>query len=656
MLPSAVLSEICACLVEMRYPAGALIVSEGDEADRVFLVADGRVEASIKQKAGTIALAALGPGEVFGESALVKPVGRRTATVAALTPALLLTLDAEVFDQLLDQNPDCRAALSTAADVALTAQFLKQATPFSTLDQTRREALAARLSHRQFPAGAEVIRAGEPGMSCYLVRSGTLEVDVMNPDAKHRHAVKLGPGTLFGEIALLIDTPRTASVRALEACELLELRRDDLLEVIDADRDLGTRLVELVHLRARPRRADGILVQQRTNPDGETITILKDPARGAYFRLSPAGWFIWQRLDGKHAVRDLSIDYLTTFKSFAPHTVAAVVAGLDAAGFLGGVALCPDLFRATQHMSRWDRAMLQARRILEWRTAVRNVDGTLTRLYSGGVHWLYTWPAQVLIALIATVGLIAFFLDSERAGTFAAPASGALVLLLYPAFFVGILIHEAGHAFTTKAFGREVSSLGIGWYWFGPIAYVDTSDMWLADRWPRVAVSLAGPYATILVGGVFAVAGWLATEVAVAAVLWQFALGCYLGVLVNLNPLLEYDGYYVLIDLVDRPNLRAQAFSWLRGQSFATLRAPALARSHWLELVFGVAAILYVLVNAVLVVVLYRMLVRDKLAQALPSELADGLAWMLSAAIVILAASSLLGELRGVRARPDPSG
>src|SRR5207248_6507662 len=77
-------------------------------------------------------------------------------------------------------------------------------------------------------------------------------------------------------------------------------------------------------------------------------------------------------------------------------------------------------------------------------------------------------------------------------------AGPALLLFLIPANLAAILIHEAGHAFTVKAFGREVPRGGIGWYWFGPIAFVDTSDMWLADRWPRIAVSLAGGYANLV--------------------------------------------------------------------------------------------------------------------------------------------------------------
>ena len=58
-------------------------------------------------------------------------------------------------------------------------------------------------------------------------------------------------------------------------------------------------------------------------------------------------------------------------------------------------------------------------------------------------------------------------------------AGGWLLLFWVPAYILAIVGHEAGHAFTTKHYGREVPRVGIGWYWFGPVAYIATSDMWL---------------------------------------------------------------------------------------------------------------------------------------------------------------------------------
>src|SRR5215213_6168061 len=151
---------------------------------------------------------------------------------------------------------------------------------------------------------------------------------------------------------------------------------------------------------------------------------------------------------------------------------------------------------------------------------------------------LYTRAGQVLLAAIALVGIVAFALGVGELGTTleASQAGGWLFLFWIPATLVALLVHEAGHAFTTKHFGREVPRVGIGWYWFAPVAYVDTSDMWLAGRRERILVSLAGPYADLVTGGLAAIVAWFVPSVMLAAALWQFALVSYIGVLVNLNP------------------------------------------------------------------------------------------------------------------------
>jgi hypothetical protein len=134
-----------------------------------------------------------------------------------------------------------------------------------------------------------------------------------------------------------------------------------------------------------------------------------------------------------------------------------------------------------------------------------------------------------------------------------------------------------------------------------------------------------------------------------AAALWQFALVSYVGLLLNLNPLMEFDGYYVLSDLLEKPNLRPRALAWLGRELIPALRDPARLRGHRLELLYGLSSVLYVAFSAALVVALYRLTVQGWLSGVLPGAAASGLAWALAALVVALAVAGLLGELRGVR-------
>ena len=179
------------------------------------------------------------------------------------------------------------------------------------------------------------------------------------------------------------------------------------------------------------------------------------------------------------------------------------------------------------------------------------------------------------------------------------------------------------------------------------MAYVDTFYMWLEGRWPRIAVSVAGPYANLVLSGLAALVAWFVPSAVLSAALWGFALLSYLAVLLNFSPLTEFDGYYVLSDLLEKPNLRPRALAWLGRNLIPALPTLGRLEGHRLELLYGLASVLYVAFSAVLTVVIYRLVVQGWMEGILPDVLAAGLAWVLAAAIVVLAAVAVLGELRG---------
>jgi putative peptide zinc metalloprotease protein len=133
--------------------------------------------------------------------------------------------------------------------------------------------------------------------------------------------------------------------------------------------------------------------------------------------------------------------------------------------------------------------------------------------------------------------------------------------------------------------------------------------MWLGTRRQRIMVSLVGSFHDVVLAGVASILGLLVAEPLVAALCWQFAFLAYLGVLVNLTPLLELDGYYVLVDLLDRPNLRPRALAWLGQELLPTLRSRGVAglRGRYTELVYGTASLLYIGFMAYAVTLLYRL-------------------------------------------------
>jgi putative peptide zinc metalloprotease protein len=362
-LPDPVLEDLASRLTEERFRSAGRVVVEGDTDDRLYLIVEGRAEASTIGPSGIVPLATLGPGELLGELSLLEAGSSRQATVTAVEPLILLSLRATDFRLALDAHPEGRSAFEKLADDLLVTKLLKQASPFSTLDGEQLRRLAARLERLEVPTGETIIRQGEAGEECYVLRSGRVEVLTGGAQGDERMLATLDPGSLFGEAALLTDEPRNATVRATEPCILLALRRTDLLEVLGADRQTRERMLELVRMRDRPRRVRGIEVHHRTTITGETITTLKDARRDTNHRLSPAGWFVWQRLDGEHTLRDLTSEYMATYEASASHAVVEAVVGLVAAGFVEGVKPSPEVM--AEEPTLWQRVRAAIRRIRE---------------------------------------------------------------------------------------------------------------------------------------------------------------------------------------------------------------------------------------------------------------------------------------------------
>ncbi|MBI5630151.1 MAG: cyclic nucleotide-binding domain-containing protein [Elusimicrobia bacterium] len=550
---------------EEHFPPNAIILKEGAAADRLYLILEGRAEAASRGSRGDIPLAVLSPGEIFGELALVGS-GFRQSTVKALGEVKALSLKAADFKALLKAHPAMAEAFQKSADEMRLAKFLKQATPFTPLDARQIRKLVASLKIILLDAKTTVVRQGEGGRCCYLIKSGSVEALQESPEGTARKLATLGTGSIFGEMALLSESPRSATVRTLEPCELLILHREDLLKAMGESADVAVQLMETVSLRQRPRKASRVQVFERASSEGDAITILKNPATGSYFQLSPAGRFIWDRLDGRHTLRDLALEHFSHFQSFAPGFVAGVMSDLAAKGFLDGSALRADVLSLGTSEGSLARLLAAVAKALNWRVSLNHLDPRLSRLYHRGpVRWLYTKAGQALLLIVALAGAALFWRHIPDVQQDLVELKGGwyLWLALIPAYFLSVIIHEAGHAFTAKAFGREIPRAGVGWYWITPIAFVDTSDLWLAPKWPRMAVSLSGPYSEIVLAGFCALAASLSPGTALAPGLWIFSLGLYSTAFLNLNPFLEYDGYYLLMDYLEYPNLRHKAWSWL---------------------------------------------------------------------------------------------
>src|SRR5262249_43327457 len=153
-------------------------------------------------------------------------------------------------------------------------------------------------------------------------------------------------------------------------------------------------------------------------------------------------------------------------------------------------------------------------------------------------------------------------------------------------------------AYTTKYYNRSVFCFGLGWLWLGPFSFFGTSDMWLSSRKERIMVDIAGIYFNNFLCRLASFFLLFLTKPIMIIYLWVFALTNYLTTIANLNTIIELDGYYVLMDLLDKPNLRLDSLEWLVKTFSEKKFKNAMTfwqniQMHWQEAVYWLVTFLY---------------------------------------------------------------
>ncbi|MGB8872861.1 MAG: cyclic nucleotide-binding domain-containing protein [Desulfobaccales bacterium] len=153
------------------------------------------------------------------------------------------------------------------------AAFFRKIFLFQDLEDRELEEVLSRTHPREFPAGEVIIQEGNPGDSLYIMVEGEVEItkqltlvlDEDTPKERVMIRLKAEDGVYFGEMSLLESDPRSATVTAMSDCRLLELHRQDFLELVRNDAAMGVKLLlRLAQLLSRHLR--------KTNQDVVKLT------------------------------------------------------------------------------------------------------------------------------------------------------------------------------------------------------------------------------------------------------------------------------------------------------------------------------------------------------------------------------------------------
>jgi putative peptide zinc metalloprotease protein len=131
------------------------------------------------------------------------------------------------------------------------------------------------------------------------------------------------------------------------------------------------------------------------------------------------------------------------------------------------------------------------------------------------------------------------------------------------------IIHEFGHGLACQHYGGKTHEAGISLILFAPLAYVDVTSSWrFANRWQRIVTAAAGMYVEIFIASIALVAWSLIDESHfLRPTLYKIVIAASLTTLLfNVNPLMKFDGYYILTDLLQIPNLYSKGTTWVKGR------------------------------------------------------------------------------------------
>jgi len=302
---------------------------------------------------------------------------------------------------------------------------------------------------------------------------------------------------------------------------------------------------------------------------GEQWYILHDPFNNQFFRLRPAAYEFVSRLRFSRSVEDVWKECLQKYPDQAPGQ-EDVIQLLTQLYFSNLLSFASDIDSSGLFKRHKERRQQEMRSkllsIMFLRIPLWDPDSFLNKIK----------PIINLVVSMAGAGIFAFTLiwavklAVANFGELTSQAQGMLapdnIVWLYVALVLLKSLHEMGHAFVCKRYNGEVHTMGVMFLIFTPLPYMDASSSWtFRQRWMRVLVGSAGILTEIFIA-------------AVAVLVWANVGSGFLNslaynliiiasvstVIFNANPLLRFDGYYILSDLLDLPNLHQRSKDYLR--------------------------------------------------------------------------------------------
>jgi len=332
------------------------------------------------------------------------------------------------------------------------------------------------------------------------------------------------------------------------------------------EKGLGADSSRVLGVRMRP---DLEIVAQKWQ--GREYWVIKDPISLKYYRFEPEELAILKLLDGERAAEEIRDEFESRF---APQRLDnAELHQLIGMLHRSSLVISDSAGQGERLHKRWaESAARERKQGLTNPLAIRfrGVDpGRFLEWLDRNCGWLCSWPALMAVVLLGLAALGLVFTNfaelSAKMPAFEEFFAGSNWIWLAVVLVVTKVIHELGHGLACRRFGGECNEMGLMLLVLMPCLYCNVSDSWmLPSKWKRAAIAAAGMFAELAMASMATFVWWFSEPGLVNQLALNVMIVCSVTTLLfNANPLLKYDGYYILSDLVEIPNLRQKATTLL---------------------------------------------------------------------------------------------
>jgi putative peptide zinc metalloprotease protein len=333
----------------------------------------------------------------------------------------------------------------------------------------------------------------------------------------------------------------------------------------------------------------GDLIFTPQTADGQSYYMVEDPLNSRFFRLGRTEYTFVSLMDGRTTIHQA----LSHLSSVLPHHR---MTEHDAAG------LCRWLVESdlahTEQSAQAARLANSAEKV-EHRKTMANINPLVFRLpllapdsgfarLETKIGWLYSTPAAVVWLVLLVVGGYFVISDWNR---FSASTQGIFSadnwLSLFLCWLILKIVHESSHGVVCKKYGGTVRETGVLFILFAPLAFVDVTSSWrFRSRRQRMHVAAAGMYFELGIAAIAAIVWSNTTDGWLSNLCYNTIIMASITTLVfNANPLMKFDGYYILSDALGMPNLYVNGNQYIKHFSRRYLLGvnstlPAWSRGH----------------------------------------------------------------------------